>query len=77
LGTSPRSPPVVSDSPSVRGLPLRAMNGDIGSMRFSSDRQMSMKFSTRSMPWRSMWRRTRVAWFAMPSIILRLVFEKK
>ena len=36
-----------------------------------------MKLSTFSMPSRSMWRRTRVAWFAMPSIIRRLVFEKK
>ena len=32
------------------GGACRAMNGDIGSIRFSSDRQVSMKLSTFSMP---------------------------
>ena len=36
-----------------------------------------MKPSTFSMPMRSTWRRMRVAWFAILSIILRLVFEKE
>ncbi len=53
------------------------MKGDIGSIRFSMQRQASMKVSTFSIPRRSMWRRTRVAWLAIPSIIRRLVLEKK
>ena len=40
-------------------------------------RQASMKVSTFSIPRRSMCRRTRVAWLAIPSIIRRLVLEKK
>jgi hypothetical protein len=54
----------------------RTMKGDIGSMRFSRHRQESMKVSTLSSPSRSMCRRTRVAWLAIPSIIFRLVLEK-
>ena len=44
------------------------------SIRFSSERQLSMKFSTVSSPCRSMWVRMREPWLAISSIILRLVW---
>ena len=47
------------------------------SIRFSSDRQLSMKFSTTSSPYRSMYDRMRLPWLAVSSIILRLVWPKK
>ena len=50
------------------------MNGEWMSIRFSSDRQLSMKFSTVSSPYRSMYERMRLPWLAISSIILRLVW---
>ena len=46
-------------------------------MRFSSDSARSMKSSTFSTPILSIQRRTRVAWFAISSIICRLVWRKE
>ena len=45
-------------------------------MRFSRERQASMKSSTVSTPWRSMYDRTRVAWFAISSIMRRFVLRE-
>jgi hypothetical protein len=54
LGAQPRTSSASSSSAGFASRFARGMYGEYGSIRFSSDRQVSMKFSTTSWPWRSM-----------------------